>query len=299
MRHILGHDLAESTELSSDAWRAVLTDGTAVVVKRVPRQSRHTWRPGRPWAELVALDLLCAEGGPVPKLLAVDLERGHLVLSYVEGVTLRSIEAPRGDGTFAALDRALAKSEAILEEADDELRPFLEEPAAAERTEMFERVRRLLQPDAAEAWRHLLALGFKEEVDGLRLGSLDLQPENAITDGRQVTLIDFASLGRLDRERRLIAYVHRAHPVPGTLLHRDGYDDYCKRWGLDAGMRLAAYDFAFIAPVFETALARQMSLPAVETLITMWQRHRLADPRVDEVRFGLNRVILQELDKLR
>ncbi|MFS8571576.1 MAG: hypothetical protein LOD85_00905, partial [Clostridia bacterium] len=82
---LLGADLEEARRLTGDVLYVRLSDGRQLAAKGVARQSAATWRPGEPWAELVALDALGAEGAPVPKLVAADLEHGWLAMEFADG----------------------------------------------------------------------------------------------------------------------------------------------------------------------------------------------------------------------
>ncbi len=295
MRELLGRGVVKQIALSADVWRVVLSDGLTCIVKRVPRQSLPTWQPGQPWAELVALDILAAEGAPVPKLVAADLERGFLVQSFIKGTTLREVHDSGASEVVAHLDEAVHIIEALLDQVASEVKPFLVESQAEERTSMFARVRRALTPDAAAAWDHLLAAGFEDDVPAPSLGSLDIQPENAIVNDR-VFLIDFATLGRVDRERRIVGYVHRAHPRPGTLLSPRSYAAYSSRWGEAGALRLAAYDFAFTLPIIEAAAkAPRGGKSTSDDALGLWCRERFGDERLELIRKGLRWEILQEL----
>ena len=55
---LLGGELVSVRRLGEEVIGLELEDGRRLVAKGVARQSLPSWEPGRPWAELVALDAL-------------------------------------------------------------------------------------------------------------------------------------------------------------------------------------------------------------------------------------------------
>lgn len=281
--------------LSPDVWHVRTDPSTSIIVKRVPRQARPCWKPGQPWAELVVLDLLAAEQAPVPQVLAADLEQGFMVMAFIEGKSLVDNADPSIDTSslLRILTTSLKHIEKILGRFETTLRPYLLPADDTGCRAMFDKVAALLNPEARQAWSDLLAEGFDTSQPGPTLGSLDVQPGNAIVHDGKVTLIDFATVGWAHTEQRIVGYMHHMRPAPGTLLDDEGYRSYLSMEGKRATLRLAAYDFAFTAQMF-TIAANEGDVAAGTRIIEVWKRPRTADKRVEQVRLGLDQRFLKE-----
>lgn len=295
IRALVGGEPAAVRALSPDATWVRTEAGQELVVKRVPRQERSHWRPGRPWVELVTLDLLAAAGGPVPRLLAADLEGGWLVLAYVPGKTLLEAAGCAGDTCFAALTDAVVQVESILQEEEEAIRSFLPDPPTDDAAPLIEAVEAALLPEAAAQWRSLVLEAFA----GARrtLGSLDLQPGNALAAGERVLLIDFSVVGWTVRERRLVAYAHRSRPRPGTILTQSAYAAYRDRAGDGAALRLAVYDMAYALRLLAGRAGLGLAGEELDDALRLWRRPRLDDRRLAAVCDGLDWKRLKEVGR--
>lgn len=295
IRALLGAEPVEVRALSPDAYWLRTESGEELVAKRVPRQERPRWRPGKPWAELVALDILAAAGGPVPRLLAADLEGGWLILAHVPGRTLLDATAGDVDALFTALVDAVVQVETILEAEEEALLPYLPDPPVDDAEPLIAAVESSLSPAAAADWRALVSEVF---ADARRtLGSLDLQPGNALATGEQVLLIDFSLVGWTVRERRLVAYAHRSRPRPGTILTEDAYASYRSRAGEEAALRLAVYDMAYALRLVADGAGQGAKTAERDDALHVWRRRRLDDGRLEAVCDGLDWKRLKEVGR--
>lgn len=299
---LIGGELAHAEPLAEGALLICLSDGRKVVAKGVARQSQETWRPGRPWAELVALDALGACGAPVPKLLAADLEHGWLAVEYAAGERFEEALLRPSPGAFAPLVRGLAE----LEEAFGREWECLASWAALQAAPVDElrglaaRLGRLIDKERRGAWAGLAAEAL--DPDDARPGPLDVQPANVIW-GERVTFVDMASFGYDWTERRLAAYAQRPGPKPESLLDEKAYAHYAREKGERASVRLAFFDLLYWGLALTRLLAavRAPESAAAERVraawgdperligpfVSMWERKRLNDPRVEQVRTGL------------
>lgn len=297
---LLGADLEEARRLTGDVLYVRLSDGRQLAAKGVARQSAATWRPGEPWAELVALDALGAEGAPVPKLVAADLEHGWLAMEFADGSDLARARRLPAPGAFAALAGGLERLHRAFARAWDALAPWAVEGPARER-EWAAGLLPFLDEEGRAAWQDLAAEALErpEAVPG----PLDVQAANVVWQGEQVTFLDMASFGYDGKEKRLAAYAQRAGPEPVSLLDAEAYAYYRRAMGRKAALRLAFFDFLYwgmaLARVFAaarhpgSAAARRLEeawgppQALVAPLAAMWRRPRLDDLRVERVRRGL------------
>jgi len=296
---LLGGELTRAERLGPEVLLVHLGDGRRLVAKGVARQSWESWRPGRPWAELVALDALGALGAPVPRLVAVDQEHGWLAMEYVPGTGIEEAALRPSPGAFASLTAALQALEEAFAAEWQSLSPW----AAASPGQPWELAARLvplLDADAHGAWAEVA--GEALDPSAVRPGPLDVQPDNVVW-GERVALIDMASFGYDWTEKRLAAYAQRAGPRPVSLLDRRAYAHYAEAKGEQAAVRLAFFDLLYWG-VALTRLLAAMRDPGskaagrlrsawgepqalVAPFASMWQRERIADPRVERVRNGL------------
>ena len=307
---LLGSPVNAAAMLSADAVRLHLRDGRKLVWKRVPRQWAQRWKPGRPWAELAALDALAALGGPVPALVACDLDHGWLITEYVEGVPLDELPASERSRGWRSLVEGYIELERRFEEAWDELAPFSE--AFEDDTEsLAHSLLSLFPPDpaAASAWSDLT----REALRGKRTpGSLDLRAGNVLLTGRSAVFLDFATIGLERPEKRLVAYALRPDPLRPGLLEFEGFLEYAGIAGEDGALRLAFFDFLYWG-LFLARCKAVLAAPdsprlsgvraalgdpeaAYDGALRMWARPRLDDERVRKVA-GLAHPLLEAREK--
>src|SRR5690606_24645886 len=111
----------------------------------------------------------------------------------------------------------------------------------------------LLPAGARPAWRRWsdAALAGAEPF-----GPLDVQSRNVVASGeRGVVFLDFATVGRASREKRLAAYAQSFRPEPRTLLVPEAYAAFRREAGEEAALRLAFYDFLFFGLAYARAVA--------------------------------------------
>lgn len=299
--HLLGSTVSASRALGGEATYLRLADGRELVLKGVPRQSRPTWQPGAPWAELVLLDLLAAEGAPVPRLLAADPKAGWLVRTYEPGLPLSRALATEAESLFAPCLHALNSVERILQREADYIAPYTTEQAAATWDAMRRSVSALLTPTAQATWDDVS--GRVLHPDARTLGLLDVNAENALWRDGSVLFIDLASVGPDYPERRLTAYLQVVAPSPASALTEEAYARYLEEHGEEAAWRLALFDLLF----WLTALSRirlmrtQPDHPVAQglrrawgdpetlrrPLLTAWHRRRFDDTELARIISGL------------
>lgn len=290
--------MVEASPLSPETVLLKLDDGRALVWKGVPRQAAERWRPGEPWAELVALDALGAVGGAVPSLVACDLKNGWLISEYVDGVPLDALPDERRASGWSSLVEGYLRLEAHFEEVWGELEPF-SVPFEDETEALARGILSLFPPDplAASAWLSLL----DEALQGERTpGSLDVRGANALLGEDGVTFLDFATLGLEYPEKRLVAYARRPDPFRPGLLETGGFMDYADIAGEDGAVRLAFFDFLYWGLLISRLKAAQ-AFPdsprlawvkeawpdlkaAYKGALRMWAMPRIEEERVLEVR---------------
>lgn len=294
---LLGSPVRAAAWLAESAVRLELENGRKLVWKRVPRQWADRWKPGRPWAELVALDALSALGAPVPALIACDLEHGWLLSEFVEGVALDEVPESERSAAWKRLVEGYMGLERLLEEAWDALTPFAEafdddaETLAQGLLALFP-----ADPAAAAAWSSLTSVALK----GRRTpGTLDVRAANALLTEGGVVFLDFATVGLERPEKRLVAYARRPDPFRPGLLEFEGFLEYDGVAGEEGAVRLAFYDFLywglFLArckaalaapgsPRLERVTAALGDVEAAyEGALRMWAMPRLDDARVRKV----------------
>lgn len=305
---LLDGELVGASMLGDEALLVRLAGGRQLVAKRVARQSQGTWRPGKPWAELVALDALSARGAPVPRIVAADLGHGWLALEYVPGVGLQEVcEAGAPPATtrlaaFVSLVNALEQLEHAFAAEWEHLSPWAT-PVADDHRQLAAGLAPLLDHGARDAWNELAALAIQRGA--VHPGPLDVQPGNVIWGERpsRVTFVDMASFGHDVTEKRLVAYAQKAGPGPRSLLDHLAYGEYERLKGREAALRLAFFDLLYWGMALARLLAAQRAPGSVaaervrevwgdpEALIApfaaMWRRERLDDPRIERVQHGL------------
>lgn len=294
---LLGSPISSAAWLSGEVARLELQDGRRLVWKRVPRQWAQRWKPGGPWAELAALDALSALGGPVPALVACDLENGWLIVEHVEGVPLDELPPSQRSQGWTSLVESYFELERRFEEAWDDLASFAE--VFDDETESLARGVLALfphNPAAESAWLKLT----REALRGKRTpGSLDLRAANALLAGHSVVFLDFATIGLERPEKRLVAYARRPDPLRPGLLEFEGFLEYAGIAGEDGALRLAFFDFLYwglflarckavlAAPSSSRLSGVRAALgdpaAAYEGALRMWARPRLDDERVRKV----------------
>lgn len=296
---MLGGELCATRSLGDAVLYLRLRDGRELVAKGVARQSVPSWEPGRPWAELVALDALSAAGAPVPNLIAADLNHGWLIQEFVPGETMTEVLRREEQDAFGALAHGLIRLEAAFEAQWDALERWAV-PAHRRDRRLAELAEPLLNEGARLSWKELAALATEEEA--ARPGPLDVRSGNAIWAGT-VTFLDMASYGYDVTEKRLVAYAQVAGSAPASLLDENSYTEYMAMRGERAAVRLAYYDLLFwaIALVRLIAALKQPESKAgrmvkkvwgeptrlLPLYKAMWERTRVADARIDQVRQGL------------
>lgn len=264
---LLGGELSAAEPLSDGVLTLSLADGRRLVAKSVARQSLPTWRPGQPWAELVALDALGAAGAPVPKLVAADLEHGWLVTEFAGGDDLDAALASRSEEAFRLLVLGLLRLEEAFASEWEVLKPWAVARVEDDRT-LAAGLASLLDPGCREAWLDLAREATEREAtegDAARgsataghptqagdacdaktpafwtPGPLDVRAANVVW-AKDVTFLDMASYGYDVTERRLASYAQRAGKGAASLLNAAAYGWYRKVRGERAAVRLAFYD---------------------------------------------------------
>lgn len=300
---LFGSTVAVSRPLGGEATYLQLADGRAFVLKGVPRQERPRWRPGRPWAELVVLDLFGSAGGPVPRLVAADLAAGWLLRTFEPGRPLSDLavaardDAGLGGAVFSDLVEGLRDLEQRFASAAGDLQPYLAADAPALWHAWSDAAARLLRPEGQQAWQELARAVLQPAA--ATLGPLDVHAGNAVWQPGGVRFLDFATVGPDYPERRLAAYAQTVGPQPGSLLTPEAYAAYAGRCGRDAALRLALFDLLFWAVALSRlrAAMQQPGGPAAEALrrawpdpealwpaaLAMWRRRRLDDPRLEAI----------------
>lgn len=313
---LLGSELCEVRPLSQGVLALRLKDGRRLVAKGVARQSLSAWRPGRPWAELVALDALSATGAPVPKLVAADLEHGWLVTEFVAGNPLDAARASGGEKAFRLLAEGLFSLEEAFASEWEALQPWSVARDDDDR-KLAAGLAPLLEPGCRQPWMDLAREATQADATGENPmegggsgtkaparwtpGPADVRAANVVW-AQRVTFLDMASYGNDVTERRLASYAQRAGREPVSLLDQGAYAWYRKVRGERAAIRLAFYDLLYwgIAIARLLAAAREPGALAAR-LVTeswgepealfapftdQWRRQRLDDPRIERVRRG-------------
>lgn len=302
-QRLFGVPVVTTRHLAGEATYLKLADGRELVLKGVPRQERSRWRPGTPWAELVALDAIGALGGPVPRLVALDLEAGWLLRTYEPGRPL-SQEIPTGEkdpGLFSSLVAALFHLERLFVEAQDAIKAHTTAAAPSLWGTLHTRMQGLLSAQAQEAWAEL-----SREVltpDALTVGPLDINAGNALWQRSRIIFLDFATIGPDFPERRLASYAQIAWPKVGSSLDANAFSRYRAEYGNQAALRLALFDLLYWAIALsrlrvvldhpESAAARALAgeVPEPERLwqptLDMWTRRRLSDERINTIVRGI------------
>lgn len=296
---LLGGELETARSIGEAVLYLKLKDGRELVAKGVARQSLASWRPGRAWAELVALDALNQVDAPVPKLVAADLHHGWLVEEFVAGETLARLLAHPPRGAFGSLTRGLFRLEEAFAAQWDILERWAAPPGESDR-KLAELVTPLLDDKARQPWMELAAEATS--ASAFRPGPLDVRSANVVLAG-DVTFLDMASYGYDVTEKRVAAYAQVAGGAPASLLDREGYRFYQDLRGDEAALRLAFYDLLFWgigllrlvaaakAPKSRAAMAvrEQWGEPGrlLPRYLAMWERERLAEPRIERLRQGL------------
>lgn len=271
---LLGSGVTRAAALAPGVIRLELENGRILVWKGVPRQAEERWRPGRPWAELVALDALGAAGAAVPSLIACDLEHGWLITEYVEGVPLDAVPAAGRERAWRDLVEGYFALEERLELVWPELEPFAE-PVGDGIEALARGVLDLFPPDpeGASAWHSLLAHVLRGERTP---GSLDVRGANALLTRKGITFLDFATVGLEHPEKRLVAYARRPDPSSPGLLETGGFMAYADIAGEDRALRLAFFDFLYWG-LFLARCKAVLAFPDAPRLLRV--KEALGDPK--------------------
>ena len=174
---LLGGELVSVRRLGEEVIGLELEDGRRLVAKGVARQSLPSWEPGRPWAELVALDALSAAGAPVPKVVAADLEHGWLVTEFVSGDVFEAACSSRPGDAFSSLARGLIRLEDSFAAEWEHLQNWAV-PGLQESRDLAAPIVQFLDDPAQGAWAELTSEAMTPGA--FRQGPLDVRAANVV-----------------------------------------------------------------------------------------------------------------------